>query len=83
MENVIITNQRASGNTTRCIDAAIQDLFNNRAVTLNEKYYNTNLSICENKEFEQLVINRLKSEHSKVEYCSARNIDNHLVIRLS
>jgi len=83
MGNVIVTNQRTSGNTTRCVDAAIQDLFNDRAVTLNEKAYNAYLSICKNEEFEQLVINRLKNEHSKVEYHTARNIDNHLTIRLS
>lgn len=78
----LILKTRASGNTTRCVDSAIQDLFNNRAATLSEFDYDPSVCKSSNKEFENLVLQRLKHEHGMVRYILTRNHENNLILRL-
>lgn len=68
--DIEIISGRSSGNTTRCIDAAIQHLFKNGYCYLNEGEYNLtyNNGKLYDEHFRNVVMSRLMMEHHGVQY---------------
>lgn len=66
-KDVLITNERRSGNTTRLCDKAIQMLFNGDICVVRDAHRNGECSVA-NRFLFRKVLQRLFNEHPHIEY---------------
>jgi len=69
MNETITAELRASGRTTRIVDACIQELFNEGTVTVKD---HCDKRVCHENAFDR-VVNRLRYEHKHADIRANRN----------